>query len=73
MKPQTTQLFEHLKAHGSITQVEAYELYGNTRAAAAVFEMRKSGIPVVTERKEGKNRFGETCTFAQYRLLKEDA
>ena len=73
MKPQTEQLYEHMKKHGSITQHEAYELYGNTRAAAAVFEMRKAGIPVVTEKVCGVNRFGDRCRYARFWIERRGA
>lgn len=68
MTPQAQQLYEHMKTHGSITQIEAYENYRCFRAASRIHEMRKEGIPVVKEMKTGKNRYGVECRYAEYRL-----
>ena len=68
MTPQAQQLYEHMKTHGTVTQLEAYDLYGIFRTASRMYEMRKAGIPVVKTMKKGKNRYGGECKYAEYRL-----
>lgn len=64
---QVQRIIEHIREHGSITPMEGFEM-GITRLAACVFEMRKHGIPVVTETVESVNRYGEKVHFARYRI-----
>ena len=68
MTPQAEQLYEHMKTRGSLTQLEAYEEYECFRVASRIHEMRKAGISIVKTMKTGKNRFGVTCRYAEYRL-----
>ena len=41
---------------------------GITRLAARVNDMRRQGIPVVTETVESVNRYGEKVRFARYKI-----
>lgn len=66
---QEKRIIEFMEQHGAITPMEAFEL-GITRLAACVFEMRRKGIPVVTERVESVNRYGDPVRFARYRVSK---
>ena len=60
-------IIEFIKAHGSITPMDAFEM-GITRLAARVCEMRHRGINIVTDTAESVNRFGEKVRFARYRV-----
>lgn len=62
----------HLKAHGTLTSMEAFHEYGVTRLAAIVFELRAAGHDIVTVMCKGKDVFGNTCNFAKYVLKKVD-
>ena len=64
---QIQRIIEFIKAHGSITPMDAFEM-GITRLAACVFEMRRKGIPVITDTVESVNRYGEKVRFARYRI-----
>lgn len=64
---QIDRIIEFVKAHGSITPMDAFEM-GITRLAACVFEMRRKGINVVTDTAESVNRYGEKVRFARYRV-----
>ena len=64
---QAQRTIEHIRVFGSITPFEAFDM-GITRLAAVVFEMRRNGIPVVTETVESVNRYGEPVRFARYRI-----
>lgn len=65
---QSQRILEHLLQHGSITQADAIENYGIMRLASRVDELRKAGHPIITERVEGRNRYGEKCHWARYRM-----
>lgn len=64
---QIDRIIEFVRAHGSITPMDAFEM-GITRLAACVFEMRHRGINVVTDKAETVNRYGEKVRFARYRV-----
>ncbi len=68
MTSQTQQIYEHMKANRSITQLEAYELYGITRVASRIHELRQQGVGIIKTMKTGKNRFGVNCRYAEYKL-----
>lgn len=65
---QTERILEHIKAHGSITQQDAMQDYGIMRLASRVNDLRRAGVPIVTETMAGKNRYGEPTRYARYRL-----
>ena len=71
MRGQRAAVLEHLKEHGSITSMEAFEKYGATRLSAIIFDFRKLGYDITTHELVRKNRYGETCVFAKYVLNKE--
>lgn len=64
---QIDRIIEFVKAHGSITPMDAIDM-GITRLAARVCEMRRKGINVVTDTAESVNRYGEKVRFARYRV-----
>lgn len=68
MKPQCEKILVHLDEHGSITSAEAMSIYGISRLASRVDDLKKYGYPIrkVTER--GVNRFGEPVNYARYFL-----
>jgi hypothetical protein len=58
-----------MERHGSITQLDAMQL-GIMRLGARIYDIKESGIGIITETVTGKNRDGETTRFARYRLEK---
>ena len=64
---QIQRIITHIQANGSITPMEGFEM-GITRLAARVNEMRRKGIPVITETVESVNRYGEKVRFARYKI-----
>lgn len=70
---QTERVLDYLEQHGSITQLEAMNKLGIMRLGARIFDLKESGINIITERVSEKNRFGELVNFARYRLEKENA
>lgn len=65
---QTEKVLRHMQKLGSISSWEAIMDYGITRLGARIFELRKSGYDIISERKTTKNRFGESVSFAVYKL-----
>ena len=62
MNTQNKQVLKHLKKKGSITPMEALNLFGCFRLAARIFDLHEEGHdikPVMTESrtKHGKKRF----------------
>jgi len=47
---QSERVREHLLNHGSLTPLQALDLYGCFRLAARCAELRAAGMPIVTER-----------------------
>ena len=67
----------HLEKYGTITSIEAFELYGITRLAATIFVLRKkfrkanSGLRIENETLDCTNRWGRNVTYVKYHLIKE--
>lgn len=68
MKGQRQAILKHLQTQGSITSMEAFQKYGATRLSAIIFNFRKMGYDIDTHIIVGKNRYGSTCQYAEYRL-----
>ena len=65
----TEKILNHLKEKGSITSWEAIQLFGATRLSAIIFNLRKSGVNIASERVEFTDRYGDKSTFAKYVLV----
>lgn len=61
----------HLIEKGKITSWEAIKLYGATRLSAIIFNLRRRGLNIRTERVNFKDRFGHNTYYAEY-ILEED-
>lgn len=64
----TKKVLEHLQINGSITSLEAIELYGATRLSAIIFNLRKRGYDIITEDMPFTDRFGNKSSFGKYIL-----
>lgn len=69
---QTTLILDHLKAHHSITPLDALRLYGCMRLGARIWELKRMGHRIRSEIVTDVNRNGEPVRYAQY-TLEEDA
>lgn len=65
---QCDRILRHLKEYGSISDLEAYSEYGIRRLASRIHDLKKKGVDIVSERVNGKNRYGEATHFSVYRL-----
>lgn len=70
-KNKTNAVLKHLKVMGSITSMEAFELYGATRLSAIIFSLRKKGYNIETNDGTCIDRFGHRCNFAKYTLIED--
>lgn len=64
----TEKVLNHLKEYGSITSLEAIELYGATRLSAIIFNLRKRGFDIDTIDLPFTDRFGTKSTYGKYVL-----
>lgn len=65
-------VLSHLKSGQTITSLDAINLYGATRLSAIIFNLRQRGLNIATLPTTIKDRFGNTTTFAKYKLLDSD-
>lgn len=66
---QNERLLNHLKQHGSINPMQAWQELGIYRLAARALELKQEGYPIRRELIEVNNRFGEACKVAEYKLI----
>ena len=68
----TMAVLEHMREHGSITQMEATELFGATRLGAIVFNLRKRGHDIETVTVGMTDRYGHAVNYARYVLHEKE-
>lgn len=61
-------VLRHLKEKGHITSLEAFREYGLTRLSAIIFNLRKDGYNITSDKVGRKNRYGKMVYFAKYIL-----
>lgn len=66
---QNARLLDHLKSHGSINPMQAWNELGIYRLGARAFDLRKDGYNIISTLVEVPNRFGEVCKVAEYQLV----
>ena len=69
---QCERLLEYLNKHDSITQIEALNELGIMRLASRVSELNRQGYNIQSKMIVVKNRWGESCCIASYRLGDRD-
>lgn len=65
---QTEQIRHHLTERGSITSLEAVKLYGITRLAARIYDLKAHGLEVEGRMIDVQNRHGQTVQVKEYYL-----
>ena len=71
MNNKTQMALDYMKAHGSITTLEAWEQHGNSRLSDTIWRLKKQGIGIKAIPIEVKDRYGNTCHVARYMLTEE--
>lgn len=67
---QKQRVLQYMIDFGSITQAQAFYDLGVFRLASRIHDLRMDKVPIKSERVAGKNRYGETVYFTEYRLKK---
>ena len=67
MLSQTSAVLAHLKEKGSITQAEAWNLFGASRLSAIIFNLRANhNIESIMVQSDKENRYGRKPRYAIY-------
>ena len=66
MKGSKARILKHFKSGNSLTSKEAFELFGITRLAARIKDLRDMGYDIRTSMEESENRYGEVTRYARY-------
>ena len=70
-RSQNEMILDHLLKGNKITQAEAVERFGCYRLSARIHDLREEGYTIKTTERVAKNRYGNTCYFAEYELIGE--
>lgn len=65
----TKEVLKHLQTYGTITSIEAINLFGATRLSAIIFNLRKKGYNIISVDKITKDRYGHTVPYSEYTLV----
>lgn len=65
---QTDTIYNHLRKHGSITPLEALNLYGIMRTGARIWDLKRMGVQIDRLIETHVNQNGETKRYARYYL-----
>ena len=69
----TKEIIKYLENYGSITTYDAFKMFGATRLSAIIYNLRHNyGMNIKNKTIESKDRYGNTCNFDAYILVKED-
>lgn len=68
---QTAGILEHLQTGKSITSLEAINLFGATRLASIIFELKKKGYNISSRIITVPTRNGVDARVAEYTLIGE--
>ena len=65
---QCQRLQQYLTEHGAIDPMTAWNALGIYRLGARIFDLKASGIKIISDTVSVKNRFGEECRVASYSI-----
>jgi hypothetical protein len=66
MQTQNDMILRHLRAFGSISPREAFDLYGCMRLGARIYDLKRQGFAIRAGRETSRNRRGDKVTYARY-------
>lgn len=70
---QYDRVLQHLQNNSKgLSQMQAVRLYGAYRLSAIIYDLRNNGYNISTTYKTSKNRFGDSVTYAIYKLEKSN-
>lgn len=65
---QASKIIRYMQDFGSITQLQALADLGCLRLASRISELKSAGWQINRRMIKVKNRYGESCTVAEYSL-----
>ena len=65
---QYDRVLDHLQRNGKLSQKTAIRLFSAYRLSAIIYRLRKDGYNISSTFKSGKNRFGDSVCWAEYKL-----
>lgn len=65
---QLNRLMEYLKTHGEVTRATAMSECSIANLTACISKLRDRGVKIITDKRTGRNQFGEPISYAVYRL-----
>jgi hypothetical protein len=65
---QKQRLLDYLEAGNTVTTLDAFRKLGITRISAVVYDLKKEGHKLITERVTVKNHYGEKCSVCRWSL-----
>tara|TARA_R110000803_G_scaffold210829_1_gene284064 strand:+ start:8179 stop:8391 length:213 start_codon:yes stop_codon:yes gene_type:complete len=68
---QLSDVLEYMQTKGSITSMDAIEMFGATRMSAIIYDIKKKGYNVESPLIPVKNRYGKTVYVSSYSLEKK--
>ena len=70
---QAERVLNYIECFGSITRAEALMDIGVANLPAVIDDLRhKHGVNIITEEIKGKNRYGQSITYACYRFAESE-
>lgn len=66
MRGKTKKVLEYLQTNGSITSIQAYDIFKATRLSSIIFNLRKYGYSIVSVPESYTNQDGETSHYVRY-------
>ena len=68
---QCEKILKFMETHkNGITPLQAMNQFGCMRLTSRIHDLRNQGYNISSTRVDVKNRYGETCSVSQYRLVK---
>ena len=68
----TSEVLKHLQTYGSITSIEAINLFGATRLSAIIYRLRNEGYTIYSVREITKDRYGHVVPYVKYTFGKQN-
>lgn len=69
----SAKILEHMKLHGSITQMEAWDIFRASRLSALIFLYKARGYNIESVWEHGVNKDGERTRWTRYYLKEGEA
>ena len=68
---QCERILKYMRVFGSINPMQAWDVLGVYRLASRISDLRKDGYNISRRMVNGKNKYGEKVSYAEYRLENE--